>query len=364
MSHFCVLVKVSQDKLAQHQGDVREAVESLLAPYQENNMGDCPKELLKFNDCTSEVEEAAQTIIEASDYLGGKHPESIGKTILEHYGNDISKVADQYCGYSIDKETGKYGYWENPNAKWDWWQIGGRYAGLLPIKTQLPEDHLKVAAYYLWTDAGSPVTDGVEFYYKAEKELLKVYADNVLRGEPSLLMDNFQYEENYGDVAALKNIDFEKISSDCLKERELFYSRYLRYKELKSNPNLEKDKDDVWLNYDIQTKLRSIGAIKEVPKEHNYPENQEITPEIFEPKFEEQELTLEIINSQYKWAWEFSTYAVIETNGNWFQKGEMGWWGLSSDNVEDRINWGHSFFDNFIKNEDPETLLVIVDCHI
>lgn len=31
----------------------------------------------------------------------------------------------------MDEKTGKRGYWENPNAKWDWYQIGGRWNGLL-----------------------------------------------------------------------------------------------------------------------------------------------------------------------------------------------------------------------------------------
>lgn len=40
MSHFTVLV------FSKTQDDVSK----LLAPFQENNMGDCPKEYLAFND--------------------------------------------------------------------------------------------------------------------------------------------------------------------------------------------------------------------------------------------------------------------------------------------------------------------------
>ena len=39
---------------------------------------------------------------------------------------------------SIDPIKGKPGYWYNPNAKWDWWEIGGRWRNflrLLPEKT-------------------------------------------------------------------------------------------------------------------------------------------------------------------------------------------------------------------------------------
>lgn len=81
MSHFAVAVFTES-------GDYSEVVK-LLAPFQENNMGDCPKEYLKF--------------IEDEDF-------------------------------DVDEETGKHGYWENPNAKWDWYSIGGRAHGLLIAK--------------------------------------------------------------------------------------------------------------------------------------------------------------------------------------------------------------------------------------
>lgn len=43
---------------------------------------------------------------------------------------------DQYmqecCGHDgRDEETGRYGYWQNKQALWDFWAIGGRYSGRL-----------------------------------------------------------------------------------------------------------------------------------------------------------------------------------------------------------------------------------------
>lgn len=78
MSHFTVAVFTEN-------GDL-EQVEKLLAPFQENNMGDCPKEYLTFTE-------------------------------------------DEDC--DVDEETGKRGYWSNPNTKWDWYVVGGRFLGLL-----------------------------------------------------------------------------------------------------------------------------------------------------------------------------------------------------------------------------------------
>lgn len=371
MSHFAVLVKVSPEKLAQHEGDVRAAVESLLAPYQENNMGDCPRDFMQFNEMTEEIEESCKDVITSDSHFGKENPQSVGKTVFEHYGS-FDLVATKYCGYKLDEETGKYGYWENPNRKWDWWQIGGRWAGWLPQKTNLPEDNVRIAAYYMWQDAGSPSSDGMEFYYKAEKELRKVYADEkVLRGSPSLLMQGFEYQEDYGDVIALKNIDFDKLNSDSQKELEDFYQKYLRWKALLNDPSLEKTQDDTWLNFDVPHTLFKLGARKIVKErepildENNQPVLDENgTPRFTDPVFEDRELTLEILQSEYKWNWEFSTFAVVDSDGKWHEKGEMGWFGCSTDTEEDRQNWSRSFHDSFIKNENPETLFVIVDCHI
>ena len=33
-----------------------------------------------------------------------------------------------------DEKTGRYGYWHNPNAKWDWYQVGGRWTGFFKPK--------------------------------------------------------------------------------------------------------------------------------------------------------------------------------------------------------------------------------------
>lgn len=81
MSHFAVAVFCHTDDGAE--------LERLLAPYQENNMGDCPKKYLTF-------------------------------------------FKDEDC--DVDEETGERGYWENPNKKWDWWLIGGRYSNWFKTK--------------------------------------------------------------------------------------------------------------------------------------------------------------------------------------------------------------------------------------
>lgn len=90
-------------------------LEELLAPYQENNMGDCPRKYLEFNECSIE---------EIEEYEKHKYD----------YKN-LDKFMYEYYGYKKDDKTGKYGYWENPNAKWDGYVIGGRWSNSLLTKS-------------------------------------------------------------------------------------------------------------------------------------------------------------------------------------------------------------------------------------
>ena len=66
--------------------------EEQLAPFQENNMDDCPEEYLEF-------------YVDGESYPTREEAEEA--------------VGKQKC----DEE----GYWTNPNSHWDWYVVGGRY---------------------------------------------------------------------------------------------------------------------------------------------------------------------------------------------------------------------------------------------
>lgn len=89
MSHFSVAVITKGIPTG-------EQIEKLMAPYQENNMEDCPKEYLEF--VKTEKEEG-----------------------------------------EWNEEAQDYGYYENPNSKWDWYQVGGRFAGCLRIPSDIDD---------------------------------------------------------------------------------------------------------------------------------------------------------------------------------------------------------------------------------
>lgn len=196
MSHFPVAVIV-------HDG---ASLDDLLAPYQENNMGDCPKKYMEFVDTedkhrgeyetgmTEKVKTPDGRLLEPFDEefrVPGtfgfgtdthKVPEGAGYEKVDIKFTELYSTFEEYMadyhGYDErDPDTGKYGYWENPNAKWDWWQIGGRYSNWFETKDgrkvsdckvrdmdRTPDEAAREKALRFWEIVveGSPMRPGEE----------------------------------------------------------------------------------------------------------------------------------------------------------------------------------------------------------
>ncbi|MFA5485427.1 MAG: hypothetical protein WC260_04240 [Candidatus Pacearchaeota archaeon] len=175
----------------------------------------------------------------------------------------------------------------NPNAKWDWYQIGGRWSGLLKLK---------------------PGANSGDY------------------GERSWTNKNEIIPEHKVDTAKVKDIDFS------IDEKE--YNKAIRFWELKIEEDTPKNKEEEDL-------LKSDWYKKEYYTER------------YNSKEQYAQLTTE-----------FGTYAVITPDGLWHSKGNMGWWGYSSESNNEAKQWYMSFKEKFIDTADPEWTLTVVDCHI
>jgi hypothetical protein len=280
MSHFAVLVKIDSDTLQQHNDSIADAVDALMAPYQENNMGTCPKQYMQFYDMTQEIQEEFDSLSE-EDKL--KYP-------------TLEDVAKNYYGYNYHEDQKAYGYWANPDTKWDWFVIGGRFSDMLPRKTE----------------------NGVEMV----------------------------------DVVACGDLDIDQLNVDTDKAIVKWWEEYQQFIEEKDSEN-----KDMGIDWYISSDLQDMGLIKC------------IKPRVFIDgdwtggEWDEQPVTLEQLQTEYRYFFEFCTWAVLDKDG-WYTKGEMGWWGMSEATPESRKEFAYNYMEKFILNEKPDTVLVVVDCHI
>lgn len=283
MSHFSVLV-------------IGDDVEKQLTPYQENNMGTCPPKYMEFNDVEDECrKEYEEKVVEMVELPSGKRvfpwddmfrsldplkspsaPEHLPRVNVPV--KELYPTFDEFCtdwsGYKKDPKIGRYGYWENPNAKWDWWVVGGRYSGKLKLK---------------------PGTQGET-------------------GRRSWTNEKEEIRPEFVDSARFADIDWEGMREHRLAERAKWW-------------------DEAESKGENETMRRLIYGIEP-----------EMTKEQYIAKGEE-----------------FSVFAVLK-DGQWYEKGEMGWFAIVSNEKEETA-W-KSELKSLIEGLSPDTRLTIVDCHI
>lgn len=269
MSHFSVLV-------------IGPNVEEQLAPYQENNMGDCPKQYLTFHE---------------------------------------DEDAD------VDEETGKRGYWENSNAKWDYYRTGGRWAGFFKLKAGV--------------EAAAP-KPGYEAAMGLQDQPESGTADVLSKGE----IDWAAMRDAAGAKAA-KKYDFAMTILGELPKN-------LSWDEVRAAH--ENAHDAARAAYWAQARCKAWQEASRAQRAafdeagiHPFSDD----PDQFLISWEQ------FITSARNRAG--TTFAVVK-DGKWYERGTMGWWACVS-NEKDEETWV-SMFAKLIDDLPDDTGLTVVDCHI
>lgn len=156
----------------------------------------------------------------------------------------------------------------NEDGKWDWYVIGGRWSGCLPIK-----------------------------------------------GKEASNEDHDQYQDNIEDnICKIKDLELVKTPSE-----EEMKKMKEKYEELTTKGDFFK-------------------------------------PEYYLRKFPTFEDYVKDVTS-------FSTYALLTSENEWIEPGQMGWFGCSSATPEEEANFTDVFAEH-LKKENPEHYFVLVDCHV
>ena len=56
-------------------------------------------------------------------------------------------------------------------------------------------------------------------------------------------------------------------------------------------------------------------------------------------------------------------WALVDPNGEWYEKGSMGWWGMHDGSAETFQSFNKEW-DTLLSAISPEYFLTIIDCHI
>jgi hypothetical protein len=272
---------------------------------------DVPVEWEEFNEDTSKEQSFAEFV---ADYYG---------YTIANNEDEIDLNGDHKFGYVLMSEAGdvaKVVNRTNPNSHWDWYQVGGRWTGFFKLKEGADGDV----------------------------------------GSPSLVSTR-RAEAGSADQARKGDIDFEGMRDAAEEKAGQFYDDFADL----------FDKDTVFLNWD-EVRERHVAAGTGIDGAREEFGNHPTMVAIRERAKEKDHSTWGLdprdsfcngdraaVLARARMT-AISTFAVVY-KGKWYEKGDMGWWGVVSD-VKDVKKWEEEFA-KLIDDADDDTQFTLVDCH-
>lgn len=333
MSHFSVIV-------------IGDSPEEQLAPYQENNMGDCPGEYLEFYDTETEklteyLNGTCERILMPDGRLLSKFDDEFRKEGMMGIGSNTHEIPNglevkqvpfvdlfhtfeefmtEYHGLEYkDEKTGRYGFWYNPNTKWDWYLLGGRWTGFFKLKEGVEGGFVGMPG--LMTGKAQ---DG--------------YVDSVQKGYV-----DFEYMRRTKAERAMMEYDLAQIIFGHIEEN-------LTWEEVQDEygDGYNRARDFYW-----QQPRCAVWKEKSRGNQDEFPFHWDRTPDdylVSREKFVEKARMSAGI-----------PFAIV-MNGKWYERGEMGWWGNVSNEISEE-EWNKQVSE-LIDSLPDDTILSLFDCHI
>lgn len=281
MSHFSVLV-------------IGENVEQQLQPYHEFECTGENDQYVQNIDITNELQARindGESLDEALGYYGLEDRIIANEADAKIEGDK----AEHMWGYAVvqDGNLIKAVNRTNPNRKWDWWVVGGRWSGFLTLKSGRKVDEARKGDIDFEAMRNAAGAEAAAKWDKA----------NAARNGGT-----WDTWEHVRDVLHAGNID---------AARQAYHAQ-------PAKDAVAKALDHPWNGVD----------------EYLKPRDQYIQ------QARDRATVL---------------YGVVK-DGQWLAKGEMGWFGMSSDDVS-QDEWNRKV-NEMLDALPDDTLITVVDCHI
>ena len=303
MSHFTVVV-------------IGEEHERQLAPYHEFECTGTDDEYVQDVDITDQIRERAKSssLTDALEYHG------LGRAVSDEA--DVEKAGAHKYGYAVvrDGELIRAVDRTNPDKKWDWYVMGGRWSGYFPLKE------------------GSTAVLG-----------------------RSGTFDN-KPDERAGDQARLAQIDVERARCEAGQRGAYVFDKWREVFLRCGKPEGWDTVRDRVCGKGDRFGRELIPAARDIyqgqPAIKGARNIQELVwgCPVDEYGYDRDGYIQELSNNA------LVPFAVVK-DGKWHAKADMGWWAFTSNHTCTDKEWAERFH-GLLGDLPPETLLTMVDCHI
>ncbi|MFJ5532406.1 hypothetical protein [Streptomyces sp. NPDC093261] len=315
MSHFTVTVTLPPTDPR----EVAEAVTRALAPFDENKESEPRREYIEHAD----YEQALAFFIEHPEHKPAELDEkNVAAVLAEYKGVPVYEDAGDGTGPVLYYRMTTY----NEQSKWDWWQIGGRWA-----------DH---------------------FIHRPDADLRRL-----VRGSRSWMNEKDPHKLGYCDGGPRGLLDFEAMREEAARKAAKEFDRWT---------DLTRDLPEAlpWEHFTARVDAEGKDAYSIEQARKDYREQARVKAAAGDTEFRHwwedvvahfaagrdallEKARLEAVPG----------YALLRQDGTWDEPGRMGWFGMSEETDSSRAMFkGRT--NAYLEELDPDAVIVNVDCHI
>jgi hypothetical protein len=313
MSHFTLIVELPAGTPP---AEYEDKVAELMAPYDEDR--EVPEYRSYWDRGTPQEHWSFEYVLESSERLSAVDTVTWSDFVDAynlHYKGDGGRAvlydAERDCPYEMTTY--------NPDSKWDWWCVGGRWRGYFTMMTKMSSD-----------DAQRLIISGIDWMNEGHE-----VRQHACDGGPIRLLDlvgqRLRVEREANEYA------------DKYERAILGTPEAVTWGEaLEMFDNV----DEARTFYHEQPR---VAATRDLNGFFGNP--------ISDFQWGREQYVRRAVLSAVP------GYAYLTQDGEWLAPGEMGWFGMSSDTLQSRETYDQ-LINGRIASVDPDTVLIIIDCHI
>ena len=321
MSHFSVMVVTDSEPS-------ESMLEQLMQPYHEFECTGTDDKYVQSVDRTEEAKAKYES--QAKDEPEPR--ENFRQWVVGWYGTPEV----QHGATPDTQDKHKYGYVviaadgsvakvidrTNPNKKWDYWRVGGRYRAKLQVK------------------------DGALTGVSTPPSWEWVHSE---RGIP----DGF-------DSACVADIDFDKMKAVAVQARKDWVQECvtkcgLSREDFETGCAQQKESYAKWLELLPEERRPRGAAYRQWLRDTGY----SLLADAMKDNWELPDTDGKPLDEWIDSTPPLTAFAVVK-DGNWYEQGRMGWWAFVSDEDD---QWDEKF-NELVASLQPTQWITFLDCHI
>lgn len=252
----------------------------------------------------------------------------------------MEQCAKEYFGDRAYELGGRYFRRTNPNSKWDWWQVGGRWSGMFIPGYDPNEDPNHKETCWLCQGTGKRDFNN------------EIISCNGCSGTGIATKWPTQWKTD-GNISQMKNLPIAELRIVAQQRAAKHFDTIATFFNGMDPPDIS------WLDLEGEDFAKARDAFWE--------DNKALFSKMWKAKIYDPIDAIKAYKKGHGACLQEAMHRALQTfaivkDGKWYERGEMGWWG-AVHNEKDREQWDREF-EALIDGLSPDTWLAVVDCHI